>query len=197
MRFELNAIYVSRHPDLAAGLATLRDCADEDLLAPMKENPLSLPWDTSVTPRSPLRGSADEAPWVDDDDALSVSDRVLGALAQNPSVTMALAGLEDQVRHDFLSNVRIAAERWMSNMAELARGDAATFESRYANRIDVDPSGSIIFCPEDYETMEPTDANVYGEILMASREVFPGLARAMGIFPLEGCRLSVQVQVAD
>lgn len=192
MRFELNAIYVATEPDVEAAVSALRETGDEELLAAMKENPLALPWETTASPWDALRGTESTAPWIDDDETVSAADDVVHAVAQGRAVPEALGALEPRVREAMIGSVRVAAEQWISNVALLARGESPTFELRYANRIEVDPRGHVIFCPEDFETMEPTDANVYGEILLACRDVFPSLALAMGIHPLERCRLSVE-----
>jgi hypothetical protein len=191
LRFELNAVYVAGEPDVDAAITALREISDEDLLSAMKENPLALPWETTVSPWDALRGSGSTAPWIDDDEIMSAAEDILSALAQGRAALEALSEIGPHLRDSFLTSVRAAAEQWIRNVALLARGESATYEMRYANRIAVDPQGSIMFCPEDFETIEPTDANVFGEILLACRDVFPDLANAMGIHSLCNCRLSV------
>ena len=192
MRFELNAVYVATEPDVEAALSALREAGDEDLIGAAKENPLALPWEITASPWDALRGTESEAPWIDDEEILSAAEDVMHALSHGRTAAEALGELEAGLREALVGSVRAAAEQWIRNVALLARGDSPMYEMRYANRIAVDPRGAVIFCPEDFEAIDPTDANVFGEILLACRDVFPGIAAALGIYPLERCSLYVE-----
>jgi hypothetical protein len=191
MRFELNAVYVSKAPDTDAALALLEERGVVELLAEAREDPLGIPWDISPASWNWDLGGAAAAPWSDDDRIVSASDAVGDALASGTSFADALSLLETDARDAYVESVRAAAQRWIGNIAELASGHSDAYERRYANRIEVRPTGSIVFCPEDFETPEPTDANMYGEVLAAARDTYPELAAAMGIHPLERCVLHV------
>jgi hypothetical protein len=191
MRFELNAVYVSKAPDTDAALALLEQRGVVELLAEVREDPLGIPWDISPTSWNWDLGGAVDASWSDDDRIVSASDAVADALASGTSFADALSLLESDRRDAYVGTVRAAAQRWIGNIAALASGHSDAYERRYANRIEVRPTGSIIFCPEDFETPEPTDANMYGEVLLAARDLYPELAAAMGIHPLERCVLHV------
>jgi hypothetical protein len=195
MRFELNALYVAKAPDMDAALALLEEPGVVELLAEVREDPLSIPWDISPESWNWHLGVAAAAPWSDDHRIVSASDVVSDALALGSAFADALLLIEAGARDAYVESVRSAAQRWISNIAELASGHSEAYERRYANRIEVRPTGSIIFCPEDFETPEPTDANMYGEVLLAARDIYPELANAMGIHPLERCVLHVTAPV--
>ena len=191
MRFELNSLYVAKAPDIDAALALLEERGVVELLAEVREEPLSIPWDISPESWNWHLGVAADAPWSADDRIVSASDVVSDALALGSSFADALLLIETEARDAYIESVRSAAQRWIGNIAALASGHSDAYERRYANRIEVRPAGSIIFCPEDFETSEPTDANMYGEVLLAARDIYPELATAMGIHPLERCVLNV------
>jgi hypothetical protein len=195
MRFELNAVYVPKAPDVETALALLEDRGVVELLADARQDPLSIPWDISPGSWDWERGGAAAAPWSDDGRVVSASDAVADALASGTSFPDALSLLDVDARDAYVESVRSAAQRWIGSIAELASGHSEAYERRYANRIEVRPTGSIIFCPEDFETPEPTDANMYGEVLLAARDIYPELANAMGIHPLERCVLHVTAPV--
>jgi hypothetical protein len=193
MRFELNAVFVAGDPDCDTALALLDERDLLELLAETREDPLSIPWDISPESWNWQLGAPAAAPWSDDDCVVSASDAVSDSLATGQSFEEAVLLLEDDARDAYLASVLIAAKRWIHNIAVLALGKSAVYEHRYANRIEIPPTGSIIFCPEDFEIPEPTDANMYGEVLLAARDIFPELASALGIYPLEKCMLHVSV----
>jgi hypothetical protein len=196
MRFELNALYVAKAPDMDAALALLEERGVVELLAEAREDPLSIPWDISPESWNWHLGVATAAPpWSDDERIATASDVVSDALALGSSFADALLLIETDARDAYVESVRSAAQRWIGNIATLVSGQSDAYERRYANRIEVRPTGSIIFCPEDFETPEPTDANMYGEVLLAARDIYPGLATAMGIHPLERCVLHVTAPV--
>lgn len=193
MRFELNAVFVSPEPNVDAALVLLGSQGLEAIVTDARQDPLRVPHDVSVNAWDWSLQMPFPAPWADDERIVAASDTVSDLLESGGTLAGAISALDREIRDGYLASVEEAAERWIVNIAALASGQVEVFERRYANRLAVSPVGSIIFCPEDYETPEPTDANLYGEVLMAARDVFPALAAAMGIHPLADCRLQVTV----
>lgn len=196
MRFELNAVFIAESLNLVAAREVIAEIDERDLLLPLRQDPLRLPWDMATSPRSPLGRSDGPAPWAEDERILAVADSVVEALASGDSAVAALADVCSDDRAAYVASVRTAALSWVDNIVRLASGEDQTFEHRYSNRTPVLPSGSIIFCPEDFEASDPTDANVFGEILLAARDVFPEIASALGVHPLGMCDISVTPKAA-